>query len=277
MVARRLIVAMPKGGSGRTATSVAFAWGLHRAGKRVLLVDLDPQGDATAVLGAGRSSYGVEELLFRPDALFAPEVVVAGLHVVAARPWSAGIDVRAQRASQLGGPMAVGRALDRVQGSYDFIICDCAPSLGPVTCSALLAGPILVPVETTRLAVSVLPEFQNVVAQFVRGAASWGGILAYLPTRYVSGQVESSEALAALHRIGGSRVLRTRVPLATAVARSLAEGIPLFDRRYRRSMAPRAYRAALAKVTRLLEARHGEAVSVPELDRGEASQAGSAC
>jgi Mrp family chromosome partitioning ATPase len=51
MTARTLIVAMPKGGSGKTATSVAFAWGLHRAGRRVLVVDLDPQGNATAALG----------------------------------------------------------------------------------------------------------------------------------------------------------------------------------------------------------------------------------
>jgi chromosome partitioning protein len=258
MAARRLIVAMPKGGSGKTATSVAFAWGLHLAGRRVLVVDLDPQGNATAALGIGSRPgvYGVLEFLLRPDVPYEPQRVEATLDVIPACPWAVGVDLEVQRANQLTGPVAVREALDRVERDYDFIICDCAPSLGPVTYNALAAGPILAPVETTRLAVSVLPELGRVVQQLRRGVAPKADVLAYLPTRFVEEQTESREALRVLEALGGDRVLRTRVPLATAIARSLAEAVPLYDARYRPSKGPPAYLAALDEVVSILEAGH---------------------
>lgn len=258
MTARRLVVAMPKGGSGKTATSVAFAWGLHRAGKRVLVVDLDPQGNATAALGvdAPPGAYGVLEFLLRPELEFTPQQVAAKLDVVPACPWAVGVDLEVQRANQLTGPVAVREALERVEGQYDYIICDCAPSLGPVTYNALAAGPIVAPVETTRLAVSVLPELGRVVQQLRRGVAPNATVLAYLPTRFVEEQTESQEALRSLEGLAGERVLQTRIPLATAIARSLAEGLPLYDPRYRPSKGPPAYLAALDELLPRLEASH---------------------
>ena len=259
MPARRIVVAMPKGGSGKTATSVAFAWGLHRAGRRVLVVDLDPQGNATAALGvdAWPGAYSVLEFLLKPEVAFAPRRIAATLDVVPACPWAVGVDLEVQRANQLTGPVAVREALDRVEADYDFIICDCAPSLGPVTYNALAAGPILAPVETTRLAVSVLPELARVVQALRRGVAPGATVFAYLPTRYVEEQTESREALHALLGLAGDRVLRARIPLATAIARSLAEGLPLYDVRYRPSKGPAAYLAAIDEVLPLLEACHG--------------------
>ncbi len=259
MTARRLMIAMPKGGSGKTATSVAFAWGLQHAGWRVLVVDLDPQGNATAALGvdAGPGAYGVLDFLLRPELRFLPHRVDKDLDVVAASPWASGVDLEVQRANQLTGPVAVREALARVEDEYDYIICDCAPSLGPVTYNALAAGPILAPVETTRLAVSVIPELGRVVQQLRRGVAPNATVLAYLPTRFVEEQTESREALRSLEGLAGDRVLRTRIPLATAIARSLAEGVPLYDPRYRPSKGPPAYLAAIDEVLPLLETTHG--------------------
>jgi chromosome partitioning protein len=258
MRARRLIVAMPKGGSGKTATATALAWGFHRLGRRVLLVDLDPQGNATAALGvASHDGYGTLELLLRPDVPFAPLVVAERLHLVAASAWRAGTDLEVQKANRLTGPVAVREALERVEDGYDYVICDCAPSLGPVTYNALAAGPILAPVEMTRLAVSVVPELDRVVATLRRGVAPSAEVLGYLPTRHVERQAESREALRALQALEGDRVLRTRVPLATAIAASLAEAASPFSPRYRRSKGPAAYLAVVDEVARLLEERHG--------------------
>ncbi len=259
MPARRVIIAMPKGGSGKTATAVAFAWGLQRLARRVLVVDLDPQGNATGALRAEAApdAYGVLDFLLRPERPFAPTAVAAGLDVVPACPWAVGVDLEVQRANQLTGPVAVREALDRVADQYDYILCDCAPSFGPVTYNALAAGPVLAPVETTRLAVSVLPELARVITTLRRGVAPKADVFAYLPTRHVEEQTESREALAALVALVGDRVMRTRIPLATAIARSLAEGTPMFDPRYRPSKGPAAYLAALDEALPLLEANHG--------------------
>jgi cellulose biosynthesis protein BcsQ len=72
----------------------------------------------------------------------------------------------------------------------------------------------------------------RVVQQLRRGVAPEANVLAYLPTRFVEEQTESREALKALEGLVGDRALRTRIPLATASARSLAEGAPLYDARY---------------------------------------------
>ncbi|MBI5068692.1 MAG: ParA family protein [Deltaproteobacteria bacterium] len=257
MKACRIIVAMPKGGSGKTATAVALAWGFERRGRRVLLVDLDPQGNATCALGASQEGgYGTLELLLRPERPFTPRPITGGLHVVPASSWRAGADLEVQAANQVTGPVAVREALARVEGAYDYVICDCAPSLGPVTYNALAAGPVLVPVEMTRLAVSVVPELDRVLATIRRGVAPKAGVLGYLPIRHVEHQEESRDALRSLAALEGHRVLKTRVPAATAIARSLAEGISLFSPRYRRSRGPTAYLAVVDEVAQLLEDRH---------------------
>ncbi len=258
MGARRLIVAMSKGGSGKTATAIAFARGLERACKSVLLVDLDPQGSATAALRAepAPGGYSTRELLLRPEVPFAPISVARQVHLVPASSQAIALEVEIQQANQVVGPVAVLNALERVEGAYDYVICDCGPSLGAVTYNALAAGPILVPVETTRLTVSVLPNLTKAVGQ-LRGPAPGVCILAYLPTRHVARQAESREALSALRVLVGGRVLTTVIPQSTAVARSLAEGVSLFDARYRASKAPAAYLAAIDEVVSRLEACHG--------------------
>jgi chromosome partitioning protein len=258
MRARRLIVAMPKGGSGKTATATALAWGFQRMGRRVLLVDLDPQGNATAALGVSvGAAFGALDLLLRPDLPFEPQEVSSGLHVVPASPWRAGADLEVQKANQLTGPVAVREALDRVEAGYDYLICDCAPSLGPMTYNALAAGPILAPVEMTRLAVSTVPELDRVVATVRRGVAPLAEVVGYLATRHVEHLAESREALRALEALEGDRVLRARIPFATAIAQSLAEATSPFSARYHRSKGPAAYLAAVEEVAKLLEERHG--------------------
>jgi chromosome partitioning protein len=252
--ARKIIVAMPKGGSGKTATAIAFAQGLERTGKTVLLVDLDPQGSATAALGAApapKGGYALGDLLLRPRKVFDPIVVRSGFHLVPAQG-DGSLESGLRNASQFVGPLALREALARVAAGYDYVICDCAPSLAPVTCAGLAAGPVLVPVEMTRLAVAVLPRFLRTMAGLRRVEPSIS-ILAYLPTRHVSREKESREALAALRAIGGRRVLDALIPKSTAVARSIAEGVSLFDQCYRASKARAAYLAAIDEVVSRLE------------------------
>src|SRR5512137_1490021 len=258
MRTRRLVVAMPKGGSGKTATATALAWGFHRMGRRVLLIDLDPQGNATAAMGvAPGREYRSLEFLLHPDRAFAPATVVEGLDVVPASTWRSGLDLEVQKVNQLTGPVTLREAIDRVQGAYEYVLVDCAPSLGPVTYNALAAGPILAPVETTRLAVSVVPELERVVATLRRGVAPGASVLGFLPTLVQARQAESRDALRALLALEGDRVMRARVPFATAIARTLAEGRSPYGPRYRRSKGPAAYLEAVEEVSALLEDNHG--------------------
>jgi cellulose biosynthesis protein BcsQ len=105
--------------------------------------------------------------------------------------------------------------------------------------------------------VSVVPELDRVVATLRRSVAPAASVIGYLPTRCVERLSESREALRALEAMEGGRVLRTRVPFATAIARSLAEATSPFSRRYRYSKGPNAYLHVVEEVGALLEEDHG--------------------
>ncbi len=253
MAARPIIVAMPKGGSGKTATAIAFARALASAGRRVLLVDLDPQASATAALGVPPGASAAVQLLERVGRLEAVRLSDR-LHLVPS-PGDGSLDAAFEKARRLRGLTAFREALRRMADGYDHVICDCGPSLGSTTLMALAAGPVLAPVETTRLTVAALPRLAAAIAALRRAGVA-ASVLAYLPTRHASRQTESREALEALRAVGRTRVLAAVIPQSTAVARSLAEGISLFDARYRSSRAPHAYLAALGEVVSRLEVGH---------------------
>ena len=265
MHARRLIVALPKGGSGKTATAVAFAWALEHMKKRVLLADLDPQGHSGAALGVSQTAatYRVGDWLLNLEAPFAPTEVSPFLHVVPATPHEAGLDRRVEQESYEVGPILVRTALDRVADQYDYIICDCPPNLAAVSYNALLAGPVLAPVEMNRLAVSTVPALLRAQAKARARKVYDARLLALLPTRCSSEHTieyrQSFEMLGRIAQLGNHRVTRARIPLATAIARSLAESRFLFGPEYRDSIGPPAYLAAVDEVLPLLEedATHG--------------------
>lgn len=173
-----LAVANQKGGVGKTTTSVNLAAGLAARGKNVLLVDLDPQGNASSAVGAD---------LDNPPTLYGPMTGAAGigscltptrlenLSLVAANIDLAGLEIEVARMENHLGQLR--RALQplREEAAFDFAILDCPPSLGILMTNALAAADqLLVPVQCEYYALEGLQKLMFVMGQIRESGANPG-------------------------------------------------------------------------------------------------------
>ncbi len=156
-----------KGGVGKTTTCVNMAAYLSRAGKKVLLVDLDPQGNATTGLGFSKgalkkSVYNViiddEEV---KDNVLPTEL--DGLYILPSNIDLAGAEV--DLVYKKGRDRVLKAKLEKVKGMYDYILIDCPPSLGLLTINALAAADsAIIPIQSEYYALEGLSQLMNTIA-----------------------------------------------------------------------------------------------------------------
>jgi chromosome partitioning protein len=226
-------LANQKGGVGKTTTAVNLAACLAEAGERVLVVDLDPQGNATSGLGLEKSGTSTADLL---DGASLASVVrrtpFANLDAVPASPDLAG------SAADLGRRDASERyladALAPARGNYDFIFLDCPPSLGPLTVNALAAADrVLVPVQAEYYAMEGLAQLLQTIsvlrARLNPDLAVAGVVLTMVDARTRL----SADVAEELHRHLGDLLFRARVPRSVRLAEAPSHGLPVihYDRR----------------------------------------------
>ncbi|HBZ11042.1 MAG TPA: ParA family protein [Bacillus bacterium] len=159
-------IANQKGGVGKTTTSINLGACLAYIGKKVLIVDIDPQGNATS--GAGIDKGDVNECVY--DVLVddtdikkvIQETAVENLSVVPSTIQLAGAEI--ELVPTISREVRLKRALDEVKDQYDFILIDCPPSLGLLTINALTASDsVLIPVQCEYYALEGLSQLLNTV------------------------------------------------------------------------------------------------------------------
>jgi chromosome partitioning protein len=163
-VGRIIAVANQKGGVGKTTTAVNLSACLAESGKRVLLIDIDPQGNATSGLGVDRKTVesSVYDLLLEemsPLQAMVP-TKVKGLYLVAATIDLAGAEI--ELVPKISRETRLRRALHPVRDEFDFILIDCPPSLGLLTINALTAADsILIPIQCEYYALEGLTQLMD--------------------------------------------------------------------------------------------------------------------
>ncbi|MSQ61977.1 MAG: ParA family protein [Dehalococcoidia bacterium] len=158
MSARVIAIVNQKGGVGKTTTAVNLGAAIAELGLRVLLIDLDPQRNATSTLGKGSPSGGIYQALL--DDVPASDLIIAtsaGVDLLPATAELAGAEV--ELVPQMAREYRLRRLLEPLLPSYDFILIDCPPSLGLLTVNALTAAKeVLVPVQCEYLSLEGLSQ-----------------------------------------------------------------------------------------------------------------------
>jgi chromosome partitioning protein len=245
-MARVFCIANQKGGVGKTTTTVNLAAGLVRAGQRVLLIDLDPQGNATMGSGVDKRALelSVYDVLLEEASIAEARVRAekCGYDVLGASRELAGAEV--EMVSLERRERRLQQALQAVAREYEFVLIDCPPSLSMLTLNGLCAAHgVIVPMQCEYFALEGLTDLVNTIKQVHANMNKDLKIIGLLRVMFdprITLQQQVSEQLKAHF---GDKVFDTVIPRNVRLAEAPSYGLPgvVFDASARGSQAYQAF------------------------------------
>ena len=234
-MAKIIAISNQKGGVGKTTTSINLSSALASNGKKVLLIDLDPQGNTTSGLGINKSevSKGIYQLLC--GAINAKEAMMEtcceNMFLIPASIELAGAEV--ELLSRKKREFILKEALSEIEGYLDYILIDCPPSLTVLTLNALTAAnKVIVPIQCEFFALEGLGQLMNtvkLVKQHLNSSLEVDGVVC---TMYDSRTNLSAQVVDEVKKYFSSKVYSTTIPRNIRLAEAPSYGLPIdkFDR-----------------------------------------------
>ena len=219
-----IVFANQKGGVAKTTTTLNLGVAFAERGHRVLVVDLDPQGNLT--MSQGMNPDAIERSMF--DVLVHRLPISEVIHKVEVDIAVSSIDLAGAElalSSLIGRERALEKALVEVRGTYDYVLVDTPPSLGLLTINAFVAATgVIVPVQCEYLSLRGLVQLENTLAMVRENLNPDVKVAGILPTMLDSRTLHSREAIEILEENFGELVYKTRIRKTVRYAEAPVKG-----------------------------------------------------
>lgn len=227
-----------KGGVGKTTSAINLAASLGVLGKKILIVDLDPQGNTTTGLGIEKATlkYSVYDVLTKEEVSINDAIVKTkfkNLKILPATIHLAGADIelleKSNRNPEFNKGTQLKENLSIIQDTFDFILIDCPPSLGVLTTNALTASnSVIIPVQCEFFALEGIMQLLNTIMLAQKNLNANLDIEGVLLTMYDSRTNLGFEVVEEIHKYFKERVYDTIIPRSIRLSESPSFGQPIY-------------------------------------------------
>ena len=225
-----IAIANQKGGVGKTTTAINLSTCVAERGKKVLLIDIDPQGNATSGVGIVKQpdDKSIYDVLVNDEPMvnIIKPTMVKNLHICQSSINLAGAEV--ELVSLMARETRLKKALEELEQYYDYIIMDCPPSLGLITLNAFAAASsVLVPIQCEYYALEGLGQLVNTIKLVQKNLNPDLEIEGVVMTMYDSRTRLSNQVAEEVKKYFGAKVFDTVIPRNIRLSEAPSHGLPI--------------------------------------------------